>query len=716
MVIIAMLVFVFVKIGEKISGFTHSTLASLNNIFFHPPFEKQKTSDAASDSQLTFDEAEAIEETPVSEKQTVEIPLLPILEDAQEQVDDISERMDVLRQEIDKLSVKDKTSDSNYSEELAEEPENSKKDSEITKKVEDSEKTEEQEQLVSAKKAKKTKYPSVNTVPDSPKILITEIQIEGDKASNDFIELYNPSAVSADISRFQLKKRTKAGVESSIKVFSEGSRINAKGFFLWANSEDDFDSSVFADVSSSSYLTENNSVALFDRNDNIIDKVAWGFGQENPFVESYIFPQNPGKNQSVSRKKDEAGIFVDTDDNSWDFFIELNTNPKGVVSDRTPSNIPVILSHSDSQWINSSQTNLFGTAEPGSLVSVFINSESFSTPSNEDGLWQFTISLAEGENKLALTAQDGSGNKSEELHLSLFLDTKPPQVSFGAIPYFQESVEFSLSWQAIDPLVAVTSSGIDGFSIFYAATPSTLDGISLQYQDKEVGFLDWNQEESKYIRENSINLLGQDGDTYVFTVKARDKAGNESEPMEVLTEVSVLKNILITEVQIEGDSVNQDYVRFYNPNPYDVNLGDYRNKYLRLVKRSKTSSSDTTIKSWNRDSETKIRGQRYFLWASSRDENYPGLVHADCSTSQYLSADNGIGLRIGEADTGELIDALGWGSFQNILFEGSAFSQNPGKNSALMRKYYVEDQSYQDTNNNLEDFSIEVPSQTMENP
>jgi len=174
-----------------------------------------------------------------------------------------------------------------------------------------------------------TQTPSSSLPPVSPptptsfKILINEIQIAGDKASYDFIELYNPSDNPTDISDYQLKKRDIKGTESSLGIFSEGSVIPARGYFLWACSQDGYDQIINADISFKSYyLTNDNSTALFDKEKNLLDALAWGSGHTNPFVEVLAFPQNPAKNQSLERTN-----FQDTDNNSQDFTIQTNPTP-----------------------------------------------------------------------------------------------------------------------------------------------------------------------------------------------------------------------------------------------------------------------------------------------------------------------------------------------------------------------------------------------------
>ena len=163
-----------------------------------------------------------------------------------------------------------------------------------------------------------------NTQAKSPKILISEVQIQGQTASNDFVELYNPNNQAVDISGWQIKKKSKTGSESSIIKFKSGSFIPANSYFLWANSKDDFAKSVQADASTTAYLAPDNSLALFDKNKNIVDALSFGTST-NPFREGKSFPFNPAQGKSLGRKIDDNGNYIDTDNNSSDFQIDVPT-------------------------------------------------------------------------------------------------------------------------------------------------------------------------------------------------------------------------------------------------------------------------------------------------------------------------------------------------------------------------------------------------------
>ena len=197
---------------------------------------------------------------------------------------------------------------------------------------------------------------------------------------------------------------------------------------------------------------------------------------------------------------------------------------------------------------------------------------------------------------------------------------------------------------------------------------------------------------------------------YTISVAISDSAGNSlTDTSKTITVDAIFQvqpettpKILINEVQIEGADVRQDFIELYNPsNTDDVYLKGYR-----LVKRAQTSTTDTTIKSWADDFISKIPPNSYYLWVSSTDEDYPALISADVWTKQNISSNNGIGIRYGAENTGQLIDAVGWGTFSNTLFKGNSYPQNPEANHSIQRRWDLSTNKPQDTNNNSIDFMI----------
>ena len=156
--------------------------------------------------------------------------------------------------------------------------------------------------------------------------------------------------------------------------------------------------------------------------------------------------------------------------------------------------------------------------------------------------------------------------------------------------------------------------------------------------------------------------------------------------------------ILISEVQITGwvGKTDKDFIELYNPSDAVFNLKGYR-----LVKRTKTGASDTSIKSWIADAFVPAQG--YYLWANSA--YFDIAASPDVTTTAAIANDNGIAVRFGSEDTGQIIDSVAWGEAENVFVEGTSFSANPIASQSIQRKF--EGDGYKDTGNNFSDFEIQ---------
>ncbi|MDY6864843.1 MAG: hypothetical protein SVY15_02550, partial [Halobacteriota archaeon] len=119
---------------------------------------------------------------------------------------------------------------------------------------------------------------------------------------------------------------------------------------------------------------------------------------------------------------------------------------------------------------------------------------------------------------------------------------------------------------------------------------------------------------------------------------------------------------------------------------YDIYLKDYEGSYIRLVKRTASGDSDTTLKSWSQDDTAIVPARGYYLWASSSDKEFPDSIGADAKTGGTIAPNNAVALRKGVEDNGEIIDAVGWGTATNALVEGSAYPTNPVNNQSIQRR------------------------------
>ncbi len=163
-------------------------------------------------------------------------------------------------------------------------------------------------------------------------IVISEVQVSGEIANDEFIELYNLTSLEIDLKDWDIKKKTNNGTECNILNNIEGV-IPAGGYFLIVprancgdnKDEDCYKGSVEADdeYTTNNFLAKDNTVLLYDNEGKIIDKVRWG---EAADFESEVL-DNPQDNQSLERKITDGKI-QDTDNNKNDFEIQVSPNPQ----------------------------------------------------------------------------------------------------------------------------------------------------------------------------------------------------------------------------------------------------------------------------------------------------------------------------------------------------------------------------------------------------
>ncbi len=150
--------------------------------------------------------------------------------------------------------------------------------------------------------------------------------------------------------------------------------------------------------------------------------------------------------------------------------------------------------------------------------------------------------------------------------------------------------------------------------------------------------------------------------------------------------------LVISKVQITGGTgkTAEDYVSIYNTSSTPIDLNG-----LRLVKRTKTGTTDTILKSWSEP--TMINPNESYVWACSTD-GFADLIKANTSSTQTISNDNGIAIR--EGASGPIIDSVAWGDAANSFVETAPFPYNPEGGQWLERNNNI------DTNDNSLDFSL----------
>lgn len=137
-------------------------------------------------------------------------------------------------------------------------------------------------------------------------VMLSEVQVAGDKAADEFVELYNTGNDVVNLSGYSLRRKSQGDATpkgSSLKTFGSNDVIPAEGYFLWASSSGIFKD--HADTTTSGGLSENNSLGLFDKDGNLIESLTWGNGHTLPFSPTQF--DNPDKKASFTRDLESLG-------------------------------------------------------------------------------------------------------------------------------------------------------------------------------------------------------------------------------------------------------------------------------------------------------------------------------------------------------------------------------------------------------------------------
>lgn len=165
-------------------------------------------------------------------------------------------------------------------------------------------------------------------------VVISEIQISGATATDEFVELYNPTETSISLTHFKLQKLTATGNASNLLTDFPEISIAPHSYLLIAHPTG-YSSSTIPDLrySTTSSIAKDNSVVLFDTGGAIIDLVGFGTATQ---IETQT-AQNPIDHQSLERLPgNENGNGADTDNNAVDFSIRTIADPTSSMAEARP--------------------------------------------------------------------------------------------------------------------------------------------------------------------------------------------------------------------------------------------------------------------------------------------------------------------------------------------------------------------------------------------
>jgi hypothetical protein len=158
-----------------------------------------------------------------------------------------------------------------------------------------------------------------NTSPASTSdIVISEFRTRGPGgASDEFIELYNPTSTAVDISGWKINASNNAGAEETRATIPASTLLRSGQYYLVANNG--YTGSVIANLRYGTAITNDGGIALIRSNSTISDEVGMDAG--SAYQEGTTLPPFSGtSDQSYERKLGGASdSCIDTNDNASDF-------------------------------------------------------------------------------------------------------------------------------------------------------------------------------------------------------------------------------------------------------------------------------------------------------------------------------------------------------------------------------------------------------------
>ncbi len=178
----------------------------------------------------------------------------------------------------------------------------------------------------------------------SQSLVISQLQVAGAKADDEFIELYNTTNQETTLDGWSLQYKSAGSTKILKKNFITGSSIPAHGYFLTAQTDAVIATTPDMRHSSFSMASDGGTVALVSSTtlltdftaSSIVDKLAYGTGTSS---EGQGAPA-PTAGQALERKPGGTdGNGTDTDNNAQDFFV-IAAHPRGRLSPSAPTTTP----------------------------------------------------------------------------------------------------------------------------------------------------------------------------------------------------------------------------------------------------------------------------------------------------------------------------------------------------------------------------------------
>jgi hypothetical protein len=227
-----------------------------------------------------------------------------------------------------------------------------------------------------------------------------------------------------------------------------------------------------------------------------------------------------------------------------------------IKKDTTPPNPPIIISPTPTELSQIFTTNLItfsGIVEASSMIEVQPHSLGTTTVDSE-GNWSFGLASNQGTTTISFYATDAAGNVSSSTEISFFVDSIAPDI---------------LSLQISECGSSLTAGG--------CLLATTTLNLSWHSADEDLDFYELvvNSEVSTTTATSTV-VLTEDNSQNIFSLRAKDKAGNWSEPKTIAAEISLMP-VVINEIAWAGTNASayDEWVELHNRTSHDIDLSSW---------------------------------------------------------------------------------------------------------------------------------------------
>lgn len=181
-------------------------------------------------------------------------------------------------------------------------------------------------------------------------VVISEVEVgKTGAATDEFVELYNPTASDINLANWKLTRKTTAGAESDL-ISTVSGTIKSHGYFLFSPSSG-YSGSASADqtyLESDNSITDNNTVLIYSNGGStLVDKIGFGTASDSETTTE----TNPSSGTSRERRANSTatsatmaiggtdefnGNGEDTDNNANDFVLRNIPQPQNSSSTLEP--------------------------------------------------------------------------------------------------------------------------------------------------------------------------------------------------------------------------------------------------------------------------------------------------------------------------------------------------------------------------------------------